>query len=132
MTKIESNKVIVNNSNKNIFMFLSDFNNFKKLMPEEIINWNSTEDTCSFTIQGMTDFSLKIKEKIQFSKIVAIPNGKAPFNFELLCLLSDLKNNKTEAQLILNADMNPMYILMAKRPLQNFVNILVQKLKELE
>jgi len=39
--------------------------------------------------------------------------------------------NKTEAQLSFNADLNPILKMMATKPLQNFLNILVAKLKEI-
>jgi len=47
MTEINSEKVFINNTDKNVFNFLNDFNNFEKLMPEQVINWQSTTDTCS-------------------------------------------------------------------------------------
>jgi len=131
MTKIESEKLSINNSAENIFTFLSNFNNFEKLMPEQIINWQATEDTCSFTIKGMTDIGMRIKEKIPNSKIVIVPDGKVSFGFELLCLLEETAADKTNTQIVFNADLNPMLKMMAAKPLQNFVNLLVQKLKEL-
>ena len=130
MTEINSNKVLINNSDRNIFNFLSDFNNFEKLMPEQVINWQSTTDTCSFTIKGMAELGMKISECVEFSKIQYDANGKVPFNFSMSWHLYYL-NNQTEAQLKFNADLNPMLKLMATKPLQNFLNMLVVKLKEI-
>ena len=130
MTEINSNKVSINNTDKNIFNFLSDFNNFEKLMPEQVINWQSTTNTCSFTIKGMAELGMKISESSEFSKIQYAADGKVPFNFLMYWYFS-YQNNQTEAQLILNADLNPMLKLMAAKPLQNFLNMLVGKLKEL-
>ena len=28
-------------------------------MPEQVIDWKSTEDSCSFTIKGMTDLTMR-------------------------------------------------------------------------
>jgi len=98
-------------------------------MPPQVTDWKSTEDSCFFTIQGMTSLGMRIKERIPFSKIIIIPEGKVPFNFELHCLFAEKENNQTEAQLIFDADMNPMLNMMATKPLTNFVNILVQQLK---
>lgn len=99
-------------------------------MPEQIINWQSTEDTCSFTIKGMTDLSMKIKEKIAFHTILITSYGKVPFDFELKCSFEDFGNFQTQSQLIFIADLNPMLSMMASKPLQNFVNMLNSKLKE--
>jgi len=100
-------------------------------MPEQVINWRSTTDTCSFTIQGMTDLAMKIEEKQPFSKIVIIPDGKAPFNFELICNLTEIEENLSEGQIILNAGLNPFYSMVATTPLTNLVNIMIDKLKEI-
>ncbi len=130
MTKIKSNKVSINNTGKSIFSFLSDFNNFEKLMPEQVINWKSTADTCSFTIKGMADLAMRIKSKSEFSEINYVSDGNAPFGFTLHCFLAE-NGNQTNVQIILNADLSPMLKLMAVRPLQNFINLLVNKLKEI-
>jgi len=129
MGKIKSETVLINKSAEAIFGFLSNFNNFQHLMPSQVTDWKSTEDSCSFTIQGMTSLGMRIKERQPFSRIIIIPEGKVPFNFELQCLFTDKENNQTEAQLIFDADMNPMLSMMATKPLTNFVNILVQQLK---
>ena len=46
MTRIESDKVTVNKTSEEIYTFLSNFNNFQKLMPEQVTNWQSTEEDC--------------------------------------------------------------------------------------
>ena len=131
MTRIESNKAEINNSSEKVYAFLSNMNNFGKLMPEQVINWKSDEDSCSFTIKGMTDLSMKISEKTPSSKIVIVPNGKTPFGFNLIMQFQETKEHCTIAQIIFEADLNPMMQMLAKNPLQNFVNMLASKLKEL-
>lgn len=130
MTEIKSDLVLINRNAETIFNFLSNFDNFGKLMPEQVINWKSTADSCSFTIKGMADLALKTSEKTEFSKIVWATDGKAPFDFTLSSVLNEQNANQTQAQIILNADLSPMLKMMAVRPLSNFVNLLVNKLKE--
>lgn len=130
MTEIKSDLVLIHKSAEDIFNFLSNFDNFGKLMPDQVINWKSSTDSCSFTIKGMADIALKTSEKIPFSKIVWSTEGKAPFDFTLSSVLTDQKENQTNAQIILHADLSPMLKMMAMRPLGNFVNLLVNKLKE--
>ena len=129
MKKIESEKKTINCSQEKIFNFLSDFNNFGLLMPEQIINWQSTEKTCSFTIKGLADLSMRISEVIPYNSISITSGEKTPFSFTLECLLEKLNNEQTETQLIFNANLNPMLSMMASKPLENFVNILNDKLK---
>ena len=130
MTEIKSDLVLINKSAEDIFNFLSNFNNFGKLMPEQVINWKSSSDSCSFTIKGMADIALKTSEKISYSKIVWSTDGKAPFDFTLRSVLIEKTEKQTEAQIILDADLSPMLKIMAMRPLGNFVTLLVNKLKE--
>ncbi len=129
MKQIESEKLSINCSQEKIYQFLSNFNNFGKLMPEQIINWQSTETNCSFTIKGMTDLSMQIKERIPNHTILISSFGKVPFDFELKCFFEDIGNQQTKSQLIFLADLNPMLSMMASKPLQNFVNMLNTKLK---
>lgn len=129
MTKIESEKQTINSPIETVFNFLSNFNNFEKLMPEQIINWKSTEDTCSFTIKGMTDLSMKIIKRIEFSEIVMVSDGKAPFNYELIALLEKKDENSCISQLVFNAELNAILSMMVSKPLENFVNILNKSLK---
>ena len=68
-------------------------------MPEQVINWKSTEDSCSFVIKGMTDLSLKISEKIPFSKIIIIPGEDPPFNFNLICKIDKKSTNQTNTRI---------------------------------
>lgn len=131
MVKLESHIVEVKNSNQKVFTFLSNMNNFEKLMPEQVINWNSTETSCSFTIKGMTDLSLSISEKIPYSKIVIIPGEKAPFMFNLICLINENSTNNSTVQIVFQAELSTMMEMLAKNPLQNFVNALASKLKEI-
>ncbi len=130
MVKIKTDKVLINKPNEEIFSFLSNFNNFKKLMPEQVTNWNSTEDTCSFTVKGMADIGMRIKEANKFSFIHISSEGKVPFDFDMICHIEPAENNQSQVQLELKANMNPMLAMMAKRPLQNLIDIMVSKLKE--
>ncbi len=131
MTHIESDIAEIKNSPEKVYNFLSNLNNFKMLMPEQVINWKSTEDSCSFTIKGMTGLSMKISEKVPYSKINIIQGEKTQFNFNLIFQLQEPETNLTFAQIIFNAELNAMMEMLAGKPLQNFVNMLASKLKEL-
>jgi carbon monoxide dehydrogenase subunit G len=112
-----------------VFAFLSDLQNLGMLMPEQVINWEADTDTCSFTIKGMTDLKLRVQERKAFSFISLKPEGKSPFTFTLDSEIRDY-NTHSEVKINLNADLNPMLAMMAKRPLQNLVNIMADKLKD--
>jgi carbon monoxide dehydrogenase subunit G len=125
-----SKPATLNASQKKVFEFLSDFNNFEKLMPDQVSNWKSEKETCSFTIQGMTDISLKYSLKQAFHTIKVEPDGKSPINFDLMVNLAvnDMDEQKTNGTIEINASLNPMMAMIAKRPLENLVEVMIDKL----
>jgi hypothetical protein len=132
LTKIESDKVEINNSAEAIFNYLSDFNNFEKLMPPQVTNWTSTSEECSFTINGMATIGMKIIEKNPFSKITISSNGKVPFEFKLFVSLEEKDQANCVGQLLFESDMNPMIKMMVEKPLGNFFNMLAYKMKDIK
>jgi hypothetical protein len=128
MTEFKSNPVPINAPENYIYNFLIDFNNFEKLVPEQIVQWKSTHGSCSFTIQGMADLALVMGEKKEFSLITYNSSEPSPFDFYLQFII-DKTTIGSLVTCILKARLNPMIKLMASRPLQNFVTILAEKLK---
>lgn len=128
--KIESEKIIINCEAEKVFSFLGNFDNFSTLMPEQVINWQSTGDSCSFEIKGLASLGLRITEKIPFSKISMKAEGKIPFGFTWDSLFQEIADQQCEVQFLIHADMNPFIAMMAEKPLQNFVNVILPRLKE--
>ncbi len=132
VTKIESDIVQIDNSAATIFDYLSNFNNFQKLMPEQVTNWQSTPDECTFTINGMATIGMKILEKTPFTKITIGSNGKVPFEFKLFVLLTEKEATACSGQLLFESDLNPMLKMMVVKPLTNFFNMLAQRMKDIK
>jgi hypothetical protein len=131
MTNIQSDKLVISAADDRLFSFLSNFNNFGRIMPGQVANWKSTETECSFTIQGMADIVLNIVEKQPNSFIRIAASGKTPIPLEMHWSFKSLNETQTETMLSIEADINPMMAMMVKSPLQNFVNMIVAKLKEM-
>ncbi len=129
MTIIES-AVEVNKPVAEVYAFLSNMNNHQQLMPENIYNWESTEDEARFTIQNMAKLAIKISNRIENQELTAIPTEKAPFEVELKWTLND-NGNGTTAKHIISADLNMMMKMLASGPLQKLVDHQTQKLKEI-
>ncbi len=130
--QINGKKKRVNAPVTKVYRFLSDFNNFEHLMPEEIINWKSDQDHCSFTIKGMADLSLKFSRKEENALLELVPDGKTPVNFTLLVQMEPdaLNEQKTVAWVDVDADLNPMMAMIAKKPLENLANSMTDHLNE--
>lgn len=132
MTTIASNKVDIDNSAGNVFNYLSNFNNFQKLMPSQVTNWTSTENECSFTISGMATIGMQIIEKTAPAHIKISSHGKVPFDFILHINIGSAMADKSTGQLIFEANLNPMIKMMVEKPLTNFFNLLAEKMKDIK
>lgn len=130
--KIEGKKASVKATQSKLYEFLSDFNHYEQLMPEQIVNWKSEKESCSFTIKGMTDLALKFGLKEPPRLLELVPNGKTPVQFTLTLLLeSDILNEQnTIVQADVDADLNPMLAMIAKKPLENLANTITDELKK--
>lgn len=128
---IKSDTVTINRPAADIFNYITDFKNFGRMMPEQVANYQAETDACSFEIKGMASLGLRITEKHPFTRVVMNAEGKLPFGFTFTCNTDAVSENSTEVVLVIDADMNPFMTMMAATPLQNFVNLLAGKLKEI-
>lgn len=130
MTTFDSEEVSIAQSQSFVYDFLSDFNNFEKLMPSQISQWQSDGESCSFNIQNMATLGMRYQLREPHHHIKINSEGKSPFPFDLQCFIQDDGAESCKVKLQFNAQMNPMIKMMAARPLENFVNLLTVKLKE--
>lgn len=130
MTEFKSKQISIIKPAEYIFSYLDDFNNFENLLPDQVTNWQATKDNCSFTIQGMANLNIKKGSKTEFSHLSYDSEGSSPFEFSLHFHFNEKSESDTETHIIFQANLNPMLKMMASRPLQNLVEIMVEKLKE--
>jgi carbon monoxide dehydrogenase subunit G len=129
MKTYQSKTLTIGKPQEEIYGFLSDFRNFGKLMPSEISNWQADETSCSFTITNMADLNMTFGDCTPNDKIVMKSHGKNPFSYDLNVHIAD-KGDSADVHIVFNADLNPMLAMMVSNPLKNFINTLVEKLKE--
>ena len=100
-------------------------------MPPQVQDLKISQDNCSFTIQGMPPIHLAISERIPFSHVkMEAKDGKLPFS--LSCQLEKVDDSSCQAQFIFEAELNMMMKMMVEKPLTNFLNMLVEKLREIK
>lgn len=132
-THIETEKVNCPQPAEKIYTFLSDFNNFKALMPPQVSNWESTSDTCTFTINNMATVGMKIESKTPHSKIhIVSDGGKVPFSFTLDALITPVDAGNCTGQLVFHADIPIFLRPMVEGPLRNFFNMLAKKMADIK
>ena len=123
---IQSQYVDNSKSEQEFFNIVSDMRNIPALLPEQAINVQANEDNLSFTVQGMGSIALRVSQRITYSLVQLVPVGKVPFPFVLSIKIAGLGNN-CRVMFEIDADMNPLMAMMAKRPLQNLVDMMAAK-----
>ena len=94
MTNFKSPEVEVNVSAEVLYNKLSNVNNLRNILPPQVSEFQSTEDSCCFKIGGMPTIHLEIAEKIPNSKISLI--GNYYFSFAELYEDIDMKNRSIQ------------------------------------
>lgn len=129
ISNIEPTKATI----KQLFDFLSDFKNFKSILPEDKVeNFEYTADSCSFTIRGITALTIKQVSKTPHSSVKFQTEGLAKFNFILEAKFIGEAEKPGQCCVELFADMNPFIKVMAEKPLTGLVNTMALKLSQLE
>ena len=127
---IESEKVGIDCPSDKVYNFLSNFDNFAHVLPEQVAEWHSTGDSCSFEVKGLTTIGLRIVEKIPYSKICIKGEGKLPFGFSFNILISEITVLQCMVQIVFDSDMSPFMAMMAEKPLLNFADMILHQLKK--
>ncbi len=131
--RIESQKLLIDCHSEKAFDFIGNFDNFSALIPGAVQNWQSNGDSCTFEIKGLPTLGLRITGKTPYSQISMIGEGKIPFGFTFDAYIEETSLRQCTSHLMIDADMNPFIASLAEKPLKNFVDMLINKLKtELE
>lgn len=128
MSRIESQKVIINAAKEDIFHFLCDMNNIYTLLPKEKISeWRSDATSCSFKIQGAYTIGLKLEDKQPYSQVTYQSTDNSPISFVLNAHLLD-SGGKNEVFLVCDAKINAFLEMMVKGPLKNLFDFMTGQL----
>lgn len=127
---IDSEKVQVNATSEEICAFLTDSNNLLHLLPQNnISDFKSTVEECSFKVQGGVIISL-IQDGTENNNKIFLKSGeKSPFPFKLTIELNEAENS-TEGYIHFDGEVNMFLKMMVEKPLTNLFNYMSNKLKE--
>ena len=126
---LESKKVSVNQSSEYIFNFLTELNNFEKLMPESCEKFEVDGDSFIFGLKGMPEIRLVLKESKPNSEIL-LGAASSKLDFTLQAIITESGIN-TDVQLLFKGEFNPMMAMMVKKPLTNFIDVLITNIGKL-
>jgi carbon monoxide dehydrogenase subunit G len=110
-----------------IYALVSNCNHFGAFIPEQVKGWESTEDSCRFTIEGMATMDIRIVEKIACSKVkFQVSNDKhIPMELEI-----DVENqgDTRKIEISMMADVPIFLQPMVKKPMQNLVDMMATRI----
>ncbi|NCA85288.1 MAG: hypothetical protein EOM83_06900 [Clostridia bacterium] len=109
--------------------FASDMRNFSHIMPEQIEQWQANENAAAFTIKNIGRLSMS-RGNMDFPFKFEFP-ATADSKVRFTLILHYRPNARQEAKVFfeIEAEINTMMEMMARRPLTIFVNLLTQNLK---
>jgi len=124
---LESSKTTVLKSTQALFLYLTDLENFKNILPDSLEEFSVSGDSFKFALKGMPAIRLAFDEKQEFDLIkLKATSDKLPVF--LTCKLSKLTDSQSQVQLFFDGDINPMMAMMIKKPLQNLLDTLAEKM----
>ncbi len=127
---LESNTTSVGKSQKETFEFLIKLENFEQLLPENTEKFEIDEESMIFSLKGMPEIRLILKETQEFDKVVlGAASSKLPFT--LTADIKAISDSSSETKLSFVGDFNPMMAMMVKKPLQKFIDTLSENIAKI-
>ena len=126
--KIESKTGSLMGPQERIYRFMSDFSNYRHFIPpDKAAGFQATADECSFEMDGLGRMGLRMIEKTP-SHTIKITGVDSKLDFFFWIQLKETGANDTKIRLTFKSDMNVMLKTMAEKPIQKFLDSLVEQL----
>lgn len=129
MLSIESKTGRSNGSPEQVFNYVSDFTNFSDLLPrEKLTDLKVSPEYITFGIQGLGHVGLEIREKTPFSSVVVGASRDSTADFTFTLRMTDAGPEGSDVGMVLTANLNLFLEMMARGPLQQLADLMVDKL----
>jgi hypothetical protein len=130
LSHYESRSGSLSCTSKEVFDFVTDIRNFEQFIPEGTINnWQSEKDTGSFTVSMLGTVNVRIVKKEPFNRVVFNGDALKKNDFTLVLNVIEGMNQKAEVKVLLDAELNPMLRMVANKPIEQFLEILVREME---
>ena len=121
--KLESSIATVAKPIEDVFDQLTQASTYELLMPEEASFRIRDEKHFSFKLGGMPVIPLKLERQTPNTQIVMAADGGS-VHFELHANIKAI-DGETKIQLVFEGNINPMMQMMVKKPLTQFLEVLI-------
>jgi hypothetical protein len=127
----ESRHGTVSCDTREAYAFVTDIRNFERFVKKETLtNWKAEKEFCSFSVPMMGTVTVRIAEKKEFNKVVFEGDALKKNDFTLALNMIDNTKNEAYINVILSADLNPMMKMMAKKPIEQFLEKLIEEMEK--
>ena len=132
--KIESKIGKSTSSDVKIFNFISNFHNFKELLPaDKVSGWEASEEKCSFQVDPLGRTGLMIVEKTPYSLVKMSSDPEfSKYQFTIWIQLKKVASDDTRIKITIEPLVNKMLMPMVKVPLKKLADGLVDKMESFD
>ena len=114
---------------KKCIEYLCDLNNYRFLLPKDKINnWQSSNNFCIFSIQKVYTLEI-VKDSYDYDQILLKSGAKSQFKFRIKIKIQKMSLNICNAQIICEADVNPILKVMVGKPLNELFNYMAHNIE---
>lgn len=133
MINLESRRGTAKGNQEQVFSYISDFRNFARLIPEDkLSNVEITEKTIVFEMTGLGTVGLAMDESYPYSKIVVKPVEGTSADFTIVIHVAAKTPELSEVMVHLTANLNMFIEMMAKSPLERFLELMIDKVEMID
>lgn len=128
---IKSPKTTVEKNQQSLFEFLTQVENYEKLMPESLEKFVVIDkESFLFQLKGMPEIALQLNEKTPYNTIIfGSKSDKVPFSLQ--ANITEVSDSQSEVELVFDGKFNSMMAMMVKSPLKKFINTLSENMGKL-
>ena len=129
MLNLDSKPGIAGGSQEKVFNYITDFRNFALLLPEErFTDVKISKEEISFNLAGLGKVGLRIHEHTPCTKVTIKSTEESSAGFTFVIYLDQAGEQQTRVKMQLEANLNMFLEMMARDPLQQFLDLMVDKL----
>jgi len=127
----ESRTGKINCGSEPVFNFVADMRNFKRFLPEDKIqNWEASAGECSFEVSPVGRSEIKIVRRDPFDTVKYAGHGMNNTEFYIWVQLKEIARGDTRVKLTIKAGLNPGLKMIASKPINDFLEKLVQGMEK--
>jgi ribosome-associated toxin RatA of RatAB toxin-antitoxin module len=113
-----------------VYNFVIDIRNFEQFVPQGVIdNWQADREACSFSVSMLGPVAFRLIEKEMYTRVLFVGDAMKIEDFSLLLYITNNGQNPASIKISLKIDLNPMFRMIAEKPINQFLESLISKME---